>query len=127
MISRYFHTIRYLKIKQIYYRIWFHLIKPSISGSPTPNIRVSKNEFCSPIKKKISLLNDNTFKFLNKSESLSEIGWSGNNNTITKLWRYNQHYFDDLNAIDSLNRKVWHDQLLKRWVSENSIGKGVGW
>ena len=127
MISRYFHTIRYLKIKQIYYRIWFHLIKPRISGSPTPNIRVSKNEFCSPIKKKISLLNDNTFKFLNKSESLSEIGWSGNNNTITKLWRYNQHYFDDLNAIDSLNRKVWHDQLLKLWVSENSIGKGVGW
>ena len=127
MISQYFHTIRHLKLKQIYYRICFHLIKPSISKSPATNIRVSKNEFCSPIKKKISLLNDHTFKFLNKPKSLLDVGWNGNSNTITKLWRYNQHYFDDLNATDSLKRKVWHDKLLENWVSENSVGKGVGW
>ena len=127
MISRYFHTIRYLKLKQIYYKIWFHLIKPIIRENPQINIRVLENEFCSPIKKRISLLNENTFKFLNESQSLSEVGWNGTSNTIKKLWRYNQHYFDDLNAVDSFKRKVWHDELLKKWVSENSIGKGIGW
>lgn len=127
MISRYFHTIRYLKAKQIYYRIWFNLVKPNINKSPLPNIRVSKNEFCIPIKKKISLLNENTFQFLNKTESLSEVGWNDNGNTIAKLWRYYQHYFDDLNAVDSLKRNEWHDKLFKSWINENSVGKGVGW
>ena len=128
MISRYFHTIRYLKLKQIYYRIWYYFVKPSINNeSPVIDLRILENEFCSSIKKKISLINENTFKFLNKSESLLEVGWSDNRNTITKLWRYNQHYFDDLNAVDSHKRKVWHDQLLKNWISNNGIGKGIGW
>ena len=127
MISKYFHTIRYLKFKQLFYRIWFNVTKPIIKEKPRTNIRVLKNEFCSPIEKKISLINENTFKFLNKSQSLLEVGWNDNGNTSTKLWRYNQHYFDDLNAIESYRRKVWHEQLLKNWISKNSIAKGIGW
>ncbi len=127
MISRYFHTIRYLKSKQIYRRIWFYLKRPSIDESPKFNVRVLKNKFCFPVQKKKSILNKDTLEFFNKSKSLSEIGWNGYNDTIPKLWRYNQHYFDDLNAIDSSKRKLWHDQLLKRWVIENPVSKGVGW
>ena len=128
MISRYFHTIRYLKFKQIFYRTWYYFVKPSINNeSQVIDLRILENEFCSPIKKKISLINENTFKFLNKSQSLLEVGWNDNINTTTKLWRYNQHYFDDLNAVNSIKRKLWHDQLLKNWISNNSIGKGVGW
>ena len=127
MISRYFHTIRYLKPKQIYLRVWFNLIKPNIDRGPAPNLRVLENEFCLPIKKKASLLDEDTFKFLNQSKSFSKFGWNGYSNIVSKLWRYNQHYFDDLNAIGSLNRKEWHDKLLKHWINENKIGKGVGW
>ena len=127
MIFKYFHTILHLKLKQIYYRIWFHFAKPKIIENPVPNTRIPKNKFCTPINKNISLLNHNKFKFLNKCGTLSEIGWDEFNNTVTKLWRYNQHYFDDLNAIGSLKRKVWHDRLLKNWISENRIGEGVGW
>ena len=127
MIFNYFHTIRYLKFKQIYNKILFHLVDPCIDYSPAPNLRVLKKIFCIPIQKKISLLNKDTFYFLNKSWSLSEIDWNGNDNTVSYLWRYNQHYFDDLNAIGSLERKGWHDQLLKCWINENPVGKGVGW
>lgn len=127
MISRYFHTIRFLKFKQIYHKILFHLIDPSIDYSPAANLRVLKKTFCIPVQKKISLLNKDTFYFLNKSWSLSEIDWNGNDNIVSYLWRYNQHYFDDLNAIGSLERKVWHDQLLNCWINENPVGKGVGW
>ena len=127
LISRYFHTIRFLKFKQIYHKIWFHLIDPSIDYSPAANLRVLKKTFCIPVQKKISLLNKDRFYFLNKSWSLSEIGWNRNDNTVPKLWRYNQHYFDDLNAIDASKRKLWHDQLLMHWVNDNPVGKGVGW
>lgn len=128
MIFKYFHTVRYLKLKQIYYRIWYYFIKPYINNeSPVIDLRILENEFCLPIKKKISLINENTFKFLNKSQSLLEVGWNDSRNTTTKLWRYNQHYFDDLNAVESPKRKVWHDQLIKNWISNNSIGKGIGW
>ena len=127
MISRYFYTIRYLKLKQIYFRVFFHLFVPKISENFKINLRVYKNKFCLPVQKKTSLLNEETFYFLNKSMRLSEIGWNGHVNTVSKLWRYNQHYFNDLNSTGSLKRKVWHDKLLKRWINENKLGKGVGW
>ena len=128
MISKYFHTIRHLKLKQLYYKVWYNFSRPSINNfSPIIVLRTLENKFSSPISKKRSLLNENTFKFLNKSYSLSKIGWKDNDNTITKLWRYNQHYFDDLNAADSLKRKSWHDHLLKDWIRENGLGKGIGW
>lgn len=127
MISRYFHTVRHLKFKQIYWRIWYNFSRPCIFKSPLSDLRSKKNKFCPPIKKKKSLLDKETFSFLNKSFSLSEIGWNGHSNIISQLWRYNQHYFDDLNSIRSFQRKEWHDQILKNWVNDNKFGKGVGW
>ena len=127
MISYYFHTIRYLKLKQIYYRIWFYLIRPSINKSSKSDLRILKNNFCLPIQKKPTLLKREKFYFLNKSGTLSEIGWNGSSNKISKLWRYNQHYFDDLNALGSSNRKEWHKYLITNWINQNSIGEGIGW
>ena len=128
LISNYFYTIIHLKPKQIYRRIWFHLTKRrSIDESTVPNLKFLKNKFCLPVQKKISLLSEDTFYFLNKSASLSKISWNGNDNAISKLWRYNQHYFDDLNATESLKRKKWHESLLNRWVNENKVGIGLGW
>ncbi len=127
MITLYFHTIRYLKLKQIYRRILFNFISPKIDESPQPNLRVLKKEFCLSIKKKASLLNKDTFYFFYKSNSLSKIGWNKNSDNISKLWRYNQHYFDDLNAIGSSKRTEWHKVLLENWINQNEVGKGVGW
>ena len=98
MISRYFHTIRHLKVKQIYSRILFYSSKPSLNNSPAPSLRILKKNFCLPIQKNSTMINEHTFHFLNKSESLSVIGWNGHDKTISKLWRYNQHYFDELNG-----------------------------
>jgi uncharacterized heparinase superfamily protein len=127
LISLYFHTIRYLKFKQIYSRILFNLISPKVDKSSSPNLRDIKKEFCLSIKKKVSLLNKDTFYFLDRSECLSKIGWNSNDDNISKLWRYNQHYFDDLNAIGSFKRRMWHNELLESWIDQNKIGEGVGW
>jgi uncharacterized heparinase superfamily protein len=63
--------------------------------------------------------------FLNEAGHLSEIGWDGPQRE--KLWRYNQHYFDDLNAQGATNRLLWHTTLVGDWVTHNPPGKGNGW
>jgi len=44
-----------------------------------------------------------------------------------KLWLYNLHYFDDLNALGAADRVGWQRALIERWVAENPPGAGNGW
>lgn len=78
-----------------------------------------------PAQRSISLLGPDRFRFLNEVRDLSACGWD--DPAITKLWRYNLHYFDDLNALDADRRIDWHRDLLARWVHENPPGQGTGW
>lgn len=63
--------------------------------------------------------------FLNESGDLAEVGWNGPQRE--KLWRYNQHYFDDLNALGANDRLPWHITLVEDWVDHNPPGHGIGW
>lgn len=65
------------------------------------------------------------FRFLGVEHDVVEHGWD--DGRIGKLWRYNLHYFDDLNASDAASRPAWHQDLLKRWIRENPPGVGTGW
>ena len=71
------------------------------------------------------MVSPNDFKFLNKKGNLDEVGWDGPSRE--KLWRYNQHYFDDLNAHDAEERKSWHTDLIEKWIVENAPFVGTGW
>lgn len=127
MISKYYHTIRYLKLKQIYYRFRFKLIKTKIKKKVSFKLRDLTKTFSLPIQKKKSLIDKEKFCFLNETRSLSKVGWNRNRDNISKLWRYNQHYFDYLNSSESLHQIKWLDELLLDWVSKNNLGEGVGW
>ncbi|MFK5979019.1 MAG: alginate lyase family protein [Rhizobiaceae bacterium] len=65
------------------------------------------------------------FSFLGETGSLAVDGWEGEQHD--KLWRYNQHYFDDLNARDYDARAKWHQTALLNWLEANPPGKGTGW
>jgi hypothetical protein len=65
------------------------------------------------------------FTFLNEKGNLIEVGWDGPSRE--KLWRYNQHYFDDLNAQNGYERKSWHNDLIEKWIVENPPLVGTGW
>jgi uncharacterized heparinase superfamily protein len=66
------------------------------------------------------------FRFLNVEGDLkSAADW--NDGAHEKLWLYNLHYFDDLNAEGADERRDWHRALLSRWVEENPPGFGNGW
>ncbi len=65
------------------------------------------------------------FDFLNQAGTLAELGWDGPQREV--LWRYNQHYFDDLNAFGARERLPWHLSLMDDWVAHQVPGRGVGW
>lgn len=73
-----------------------------------------------------SMLGSETFRFLNVTAQLyCTADW--NDPAREKLWLYNLHYFDDLNAAGAENRVEWHRALIARWIKENAPGIGNGW
>jgi len=64
------------------------------------------------------------FLFLNEEGGLDET-WNPPNRS--RLWVYNLHYFDDLNAREAQQRNEWHGSLIRRWIPGNPPGKGTGW
>lgn len=72
------------------------------------------------------MLSPTRFRFLNVVNAItSAADW--NSPSLPKLWLYNLHYFDDLNAETSAARQDCHSELIARWVAENSPGEGTGW
>jgi uncharacterized heparinase superfamily protein len=124
-LALYIHTLRYLKPGQIYWRLWYRLARPCVDSSPRPPLRPLSGHWVPPARRRQSFFDGDTFYFLNKLGSLSEIGWNGSQRE--KLWRYNQHYFDGLNAADADARSYWNQALIKRWIGENQPGQGTGW
>jgi uncharacterized heparinase superfamily protein len=66
------------------------------------------------------------FRFLDESHEVRE-GGDWNHAQWNKLWLYNLHYFDDLNAAGACQRVVWHRDLFTCWIRENPPGYGNGW
>jgi len=125
-IKRYFYTLRYLKWSQIYWRLRYKLIKVKPNLDAAPELRITESNWKQVTRKKISIIGINQFDFLNKSHDVcNALDW--NNPKYDKLWLYNLHYFDDLNAINSQSRTASHMQLIDRWINENPPGYGNGW
>lgn len=81
--------------------------------------------FEAPAKRTVSLLGPDQWVFLNVLGNLNDLGWQDEKRS--RLWRYNQHYFDDLNAYNATERAKWHKDLIEKWVNENPFAVGVGW
>lgn len=126
LFSRYAHTIRHLQPVQIYGRIWRSIYAPGIDASPAPRERTVRQTWRVCVGRRPSLAARDQFTFLNEQHSLPATG-NWDDVKASKLWRYNLHYFDDLNAADAQARLSEHATLLCRWVAENPPGKGTGW
>jgi uncharacterized heparinase superfamily protein len=124
--SRYYHTLRYLRPVQIYGRVWHWLnpTKPDICA--TPALRQGAGRWVPAATRIPSMLDGKTFRFLNHVGHVrTAADW--NDPAQEKLWLYNLHYFDDLNAAGAGDRLAWHRALIARWVAENPPGLGNGW
>lgn len=98
-LLQYWHTIRHLKPVQIYGRLWFRLVRPAPDLRPAPPVRATAGPWVLPARRQPSLLDGGRFCFLNETHELRNGAWD--DPALPKLWRYNLHYFDDLNAQDA--------------------------
>jgi uncharacterized heparinase superfamily protein len=125
-VSLYYHTLRHLKWPQLSGRLLFGLHHPRPDLAPAPPLRSPKGAWVHPPRRRQSLLAPALFEFLNQRHEVADArAW--NDPAREKLWLYNLHYFDDLNAADAELRAAWHRTWLARWVAENPPGQGAGW
>jgi len=78
-----------------------------------------------PARIEARLTADGYARFLGTERKLDETPWD--EPSISRLWRYNLHYFDDLAAYDSVGRAKLHSTLIERWIAENPAPRGTGW
>lgn len=121
-----FNTLRFLKWQQIYFRLVRKLIKPKIAE--TFNGVIPKR----PVNwKHITLYNEKINHeleacFLNHTKKI-DLPTDWNNKSLSKLWIYNLHYFEDLLSINAKKKIELHKELLDCWIDENPVGFGNGW
>lgn len=123
--SLYWHTLRHLRPVQIYGRARFRLARPRVDAAPAPRLRAPSGVWAAPAARAPSLAGPGEFRFLGRAGALAEIGWDGP--ARDKLWRYNQHYFEDMNAVGAPERAEWHIALIADWLAQNPPGRGTGW
>ena len=118
------NTVKYLKFKQIYYRIYYKLFKPKLRSY---NVTDSRNwEWKGPALNKQSILNHTEVTFLNEKGTIfDKVDW--NSGVKTKLWLYNLHYFDDLSAIGTHKKTELHTYFINKWIEQNPPFSGNGW
>ena len=121
-----FHTLRYLKPVQVFGRIWFRLYRPRVNQALSLPRQPVTGPWVTPCQKVESLLGAWEFRFLNQSRKCLFPGdW--NNPEWDKLWLYNLHYFDDLQAAGAFGKQARHNRLINEWITGNPPGQGNGW
>lgn len=123
-LSKIFHTLKYLRFEQFYYRALYRYTKPKVV-SPTV---VGFDSFCwnGPCLFKQSIFEKHRVSFLNEvGEVVKNTDW--NSDRHAKLWLYNLHYFDDLSSVTYQEREFIHYSFINRWIEENPPCFGNGW
>lgn len=129
MLSRaglYMRTVRHLRATQVLARLRLKLPKaPTPQGNLKFDIPKPPPGWAAPVVKPVSIPQRGTFSFMNTSAAFADIGWVGDEMPL--LWRYNQHYFDDLCAKDAQKRRDIHQDLITQWIDQNPTGSAVAW
>jgi len=121
-----FNTVKYLKAGQILNRVKRKFIKPKVSLQDIPENSHPHNKIKPIVQCSQRMFGERSFKFLNKEFTLkTSEDWNAEKQD--KLWLYNLHYFDDLNAVNFKQRATWHTDLIQKWIDENPVGFCNGW
>lgn len=137
LICKYYHTLRFLKWRQIYYQLWyrFRRLFRTKSGFSYPVSYPCEGKvlvLVSFIDKNPCLGEGNIFTFLN--QTLVFNGWNEKRNG--KLWSYNLNYMDYLHQEEDFYERgeIWINRFLEG-VKGNKDGlepypialRGINW
>jgi len=122
-LSLYYHTLKHCKFIQIYSRL-INKIPKTTKQFTIEEIEINKNfSLSSSIVKHRTWLASKKFRFLNKEVDFRDsIRWR--DKSLSKLWRYNLHYFDYLNQESTPDEP---NELIHDWIKNNPIGSEDAW
>lgn len=121
----YARTLRTLRPVQVLGRVWRALHAPRPDLSPAPELRAAER-WTPCARRQPSWTSATGRRFLGVEREVREPSdWNAED--ASKLWLYNLHYFDDLNAEGAAGRREWHAAGITRWIEENPPGEGNGW
>lgn len=124
-LVRLYNTVKYLKFKQIYWRIIYLFPRLITQQKKCPNPQIYK-EIDFFIPRDGITVDYQSFRFLSEINNIVETGWD--NPSISKLWRYNLHYFEFLLQDNSDEKYLaFQTQIIDNWIDNNHFGKGTGW
>lgn len=121
----YWHTVRYLRPRQICNRLWRRVHRPRVRRLGELRVRHGRGSWTAPARREPSMTGPLAFRILGEARGITTLDW--NPGDASHLWRYNLHYFDDLNAADSPARLPWHAQAIAGWITANPPGAALAW
>jgi uncharacterized heparinase superfamily protein len=121
----YWHTLRYLRPRQIGNRIWRRIHVPRVDMRSAPALRSPDGPWCVPAARKPSMVGPMVFRFLSEERRIDSGKWM--DVEASALWCYNLHYFDDLNAEKAAERTSWHRVAIDDWVRMVPPGSTIAW
>lgn len=124
-LGRLWRTVRWLKPRQVLGRLGLRLPRPRPSNDAPPALRKAAGQWVRPAERVASLVGPTRWRLLAQEHDLAEVGWD--DPRLALLWRYNQHYFDDVNAAGAASRRDWHRELVRCWIAGNAPGAGTAW
>ena len=119
-----FYTIRHLKVSQLAYQVYYRIRKPRLRDLPEPTLRNQLSEWRGVAFQKAATVDGKCFTFLGQTARF-EGNWNGP--SFPKLWLYNLHYQDDLNAKGAESRFELCERMVDAWIEGNPPLKGNGW
>lgn len=136
--STYFHTIRYLKVEQLYFQLYYKVLSKlrALFGKKenyTLYKKGTKISFLPFPEKSVTYRGDDTFVFLNLSHKFNGT-WD--DRSLGDLWRYNLNYMDFIlqPAMDVAQGMRWICSFADN-ITRNSIAadpypislRGINW
>lgn len=118
------NTIRYLKLKQLYYQLFYRIRKPRLEHSRSFVLRGCISDWPDNSYFETPTTDGISYTFLGETTSLSN-DW--NCSSFSKLWLYNLHYQDVLNAKGAAERDELSRTLIDEWIAGNAPLSGNGW
>lgn len=127
-LSKYFYTVRYLRLKQIFYQLYYryYSVTPKSLVSLSLQLRKWLCPWVSPTTSITQLMDTGEMTFIGESAKPFEVSiWNDPNRS--KLWLYHLHYFDVLNTVQADIHVDKLVNLFERWRNENPPCEGIAW
>ena len=120
------NTVKHLKAEQILFRLKRHLIKPTITDDTYAQLPYRAKEWIHANLHNEKINDQLDACFLNDTKKI-DLSNDWNNKSLSKLWAYNLHYFEDLLSDSAHKKHDLHLHMINSWINNNPIGYGNGW